>query len=75
MFDCQALIFGDAELPLLVLAGEIPLELGEATAIELVLTLRGVGVVDLRAGGEGLFGGGDGRRKGVESRKLGVGLE
>jgi hypothetical protein len=62
IFDCHALIFGDAEFPLLVLMGEVPL------APDPVLILLGVGVEDLGAGVEALLGGGDGLRDGVEAR-------
>lgn len=76
MFDCQALTFGEAEFPLFDFTGDIPLIPEDATLlIELVLTLLGVGVVDLRVGVEGFPGGGDGLRKGLTRRKLGFGLE
>lgn len=76
IFDCHALIFGEAELPLLVLMGEVPLTPDEATVPrDPVLVLRGVGVEDLEAGVEGLLGGGDGRRVGVADHGAGVGLD
>lgn len=55
MFDCHALIFGDAELPRLVFTGDVPL-ISEDPAV----VLREVGVKDLEGGVEGLIGGGDG---------------
>lgn len=70
MFDCHALTFGDAELPLLVLTGEVPL-----VTLEHVLNLRGVGVEARGAGVEGLLDGEDGLRVGVAWRRVGVGLE
>ena len=57
IFDCHALIFGEAEFPLLVLMGEVPL------APDPVLILPGV--EDLGADVEALLGGGDGLRDGV----------
>ena len=73
IFDCHALTFGDAEFPLLVLTGEVPLTPDPATVpLEPVLVLRGVGVEDLRAGVELLLGGGDGLRVGVAGR---IGLD
>lgn len=76
IFDCHPLIFGEAELPRLVLMGEVPLTLGEtAVPLEPVLILRGVGVDDLGADVEGLLGGGDGLRVGVADRRAGVGLD
>lgn len=64
IFDCHALIFGEAEFPLLVLMGEVPL----APEPVLILLGVGVGVEDLGAGVEALLGGGDGLRDGVEAR-------
>lgn len=85
IFDCHPLIFGEAELPRLVLMGEVPLTLGEtavplepvliAVPLEPVLILRGVGVEDLGADVEDLLGGGDGLRVGVADRRAGVGLD
>lgn len=76
IFDCHALIFGDAEFPLLVLTGEEPLTCdGAAVPLEPVLNLRGVGVEDLGGGVENFLGEGDGFLVGVECRKLGGGLE
>lgn len=67
---CHAFIFGDAEFPLFVLTGELPLTLdGAAGTVEPVLILLGVGVEDLGAGVEGLLGGGDGLLVGVEGRR------
>ena len=57
IIDCHALIFGEAEFPLLVLTGEVPL------TPDPVLIL--LGVEDLGADVEALLGGGDGLRDGV----------
>lgn len=66
IFDCHALIFGEAEFPRLVFTGDVPLTPNEATVLlDPVLILRGVGVEDLGAGVEDLLGGGDGLRVGV----------
>lgn len=76
IFDCHALIFGEAELPRLVLMGDVPLTLDEtAEPLEPVLILRGVGVEHLGADVEGLLGGGDGLRVGVADRGAGFGLD
>lgn len=76
IFACQALIFGEAEFPLFVFIGEVPLIPVEATVpLDPVLILRGVGVEDLRAGVEGLLGGVDGLRDGVAGCGPGGGLE
>lgn len=72
MLDCHALIFGEAEFPRLVLIGEVPLTLDGAG--EPVLTLLGVGVVDLGAD-VSLLGEGDNLRDGEGDRILGGGLE
>ncbi|KAJ7950718.1 hypothetical protein O6P43_026872 [Quillaja saponaria] len=76
IFVCQALIFGEAEVPRLVFTGEVSLTPDETVALlEPVLILPGVGVEDLGAGVEALLGGGDGFHDGVPCPKLGVGLE
>lgn len=72
MLDCHALIFGEAEFPRLVLTGEVPLTLDGVG--EPVLTLLGVGVLDLRAD-VGLLGEGDNLLAGEGCRILGGGLE
>jgi len=70
MFDCHALIFGDAEFPRLVLTGEAPLNPDVTTdVLEPALALRGGGVEVLGGGVEGLTGEGDGLREGVPGLK------
>lgn len=71
MFDCQDLILGEAEFPLLVLTGDVPLE----PPIQLVLNLRGVCVLDLGEDGEGSPGGEHDLLEGVACCELGVGLD
>lgn len=69
IFVCHALIFGEAEFPLLVVTGEDPLLPGGATVLlDPVLILLGVGVEDLGAGVGDLLGGVDGLRDGVAGR-------
>lgn len=66
MLVCHALIFGEAEFPLVVVfAGETPLVTEPP-----VLSLRGVGVGvdDLATGGEDLVGGVDGLGDGLNWR-------
>nr|GMD41958.1 hypothetical protein Iba_chr10bCG4710 [Ipomoea batatas] len=76
ILDCHALILGDAEFPLFVLTGDVPLTLvADAVPLEPVLSLLGVGVEDLGGGVESLLGEGDGLLVGVACRKLGGGLE
>lgn len=52
MFDCHTFILGEAELPRVVLTGEVPLRAG----VDPVLILREVGVEDLVTGPEGFPG-------------------
>lgn len=74
MFDCHALIFGDAEFPRLLLTGDEPLAPDAATDPEgPAVVLRDVGVKDLGGGVEGLTGGGEGLLDGVLAR-TGTGL-
>lgn len=74
-FFCHPRNFGEAELPLLALTGEVPrLAFDDVCPLEPVLFLRNVGVKDL-GGVDGLFGGVYGLRDGVAGRRTGGGLE
>lgn len=79
MLDCHALIFGEAEFPLLVLIGDPPLTLEVEVEVEVgpaepVLILRGVGVLDLGPR-VGLLGGGESPLAGEAFRRVGGVLE
>lgn len=73
---CHPRSFGEAEFPRLAFTGETPLFPDEnGWLLEILFILRSVGVEDLVVGVDGLAGGGEGLRDGVDDRKAGGGLE